>query len=184
MCLLLVLHHCSFHFHSDLDLEGLFRVAPEMQEAKDMKKFFDTGQHLTNPAGIHDFSLHCAANVFKVYFRELPEPLIPFSMYDPLLQADARDLPDEELVPILREQMLKLPAFHKVLLRYTLSFFREVTAHADKNMMTANNISIVFAANVLRPKIETVETTLALPRVSKVFEKILLNESIWSDLSA
>jgi len=170
------------YIRTNLNLEGLFRVAPEMQEAKDLKKYFDTGRHLTNPERLHDFSLHCAANVFKMYFREMPEPLIPSSYYDILLSPEVQQMSEQALIPFLAEQLQKIPPVHKVLLHYVLSFFTDVVAHSNKNMMTASNISIVFAANVIRPQVDTVESTLALPRVSKIFELILVNGSTWCHL--
>lgn len=170
------------YIRSDIDAEGLFRVAPGMQEAKQLREYFDRGEHVRDPARLRTFSVHCAANVLKMFYREMPEPLVPFALYDFVVMVESQDAPDAAKARKLMSRLRTIPVYHRVLLHYTLTFFREVAQHAARNMMTETNIAIVFAANIIRPKTESVESILAMPRVSAAFETILCNDGLWNQL--
>lgn len=170
------------YIRTDLDAEGLFRVAPGMQEAKALKEYFNSGQHVRDPARLRTFSVHCAANVLKMFFREMPEPLVPFALYDFVVMVESQDAPDAAKARKLMSRLRTTPVYHRVLLHYTLTFLRDVAQHAARNMMTETNIAIVFAANIIRPKTESVESILAMPRVSAAFETILCNDDLWPQL--
>lgn len=170
------------YVRTDLDAEGLFRVAPGMHEAKQLKAYFDSGEHARDPARLRTFSVHCAAHVLKMFFREMPEPLVPFALYDYVVMVESQDGPDAAKAARLVARLRAAPPYHRVLLHYTLRFLRDVARHAARNMMTAANIAIVFAANVIRPRTESVESILAMPRVSAAFETILLHDELWDQL--
>jgi hypothetical protein len=59
-------------------LEGIFRISGNMADIAAAKEKFDSGQDvnlaLLNP--------HCVAGLLKLYFRELPEPLLRFELYE------------------------------------------------------------------------------------------------------
>lgn len=95
---------------------------------------------------------------------------------------ESQDAPDAAKARKLMSRLRTIPVYHRVLLHYTLTFFREVAQHAARNMMTETNIAIVFAANIIRPKSESVESILAMPRVSAAFETILCNDGLWNQL--
>lgn len=59
-------------------------------------------------------------------------------------------------------QVLKLlPEHHLKVLETVVRYLNEVSSFSDKNFMTANNIAIVFAPNLLRPRIETPLTLIS-----------------------
>ena len=62
--------------------EGIFRVPGEKHEIDDMKKQWNKG--LATPESM--VGVENVAALLKLYFRELPEPLFPFSAFDSLVQ--------------------------------------------------------------------------------------------------
>jgi hypothetical protein len=45
---------------------------------------------------------------------------------------------------------------HKALLKYLFMFLHDVSKHSDQNLMTAHNIAVIFAPNLLRADHESV----------------------------
>lgn len=62
---------------------------------------------------------------------------------------------NEAKLPKVREVLSKLPAPNMAFLEYLMKFLRTVADKAETNMMTTKNLAIVFAPNILRPKVGT-----------------------------
>ena len=61
----------------ELDTQGLFRVSGETDSVNRIRREIDSGE-------IPDFSgetVHTLSSFFKLYFRELPEPLMTYALY-------------------------------------------------------------------------------------------------------
>lgn len=134
-----------------------------------------------------------------MYFRELPDPLFPFECYDPIIAAagmlaltlylhvgwsynccictltyTATDIMDESLrLEKVKEIIHKLPSQNLVLLRYIVNFLFDVAQHADVNRMNASNLAIVFGPNLIRPKVETMESSINVPKTNIVLEDVI-----------
>lgn len=65
-----------------LDTEGLFRLSAGTKELADLKAQLDHG--LFDPSKIASHSSHALANIIKLWFRELPEPMFGFKLYPKL----------------------------------------------------------------------------------------------------
>lgn len=70
---------------SGLEEVGLFRISGDNAVMMEAKKRIDSGKSV-------DFSkmkyVHAVAGLIKMYFRELPEPLLTFDHYDMFIAAD------------------------------------------------------------------------------------------------
>jgi hypothetical protein len=66
-----------------------------------------------------------------------------------------------------------LPSINKTVVKYLLSFLSEVASHSAENKMTSSNLSIVFGPNLLRPQVETIETSLRTGRVNTLFQLLI-----------
>jgi len=79
------LAYCERGRHSDaprlqgLELVGLFRISASSSVVEYYKSQYDQGVDV-GFANCND--PHIAANLLKMYFRELPEPLFTFELYD------------------------------------------------------------------------------------------------------
>ena len=62
-----------------LQLEGIFRISGNQQEIQDAKEKFDQGLDVKMSSMS---SPHAVAGLMKLYFRELPEPLLSFQYYE------------------------------------------------------------------------------------------------------
>jgi RhoGAP domain/SH3 domain len=142
-----------------MDEEGLFRLAGNKQEVRRLRLMIDAGRDVNFDAcPVHDVS-----SLLKIFYRELPEPIIPFEKYDSVVGA-ARDTDDndtEGLVAKLMALVESLPPVNVLHLHRLFAFMNEVAANADVNKMSLRNLVIVMAPNLLRARETTVEKTMA-----------------------
>ncbi|XP_029484974.1 rho GTPase-activating protein 22-like isoform X1 [Oncorhynchus nerka] len=149
---LLVEQCVDFIKERGLDEEGLFRMPGQANLVKDLQEAFDCGD---KPLFDSNTDVHTVASLLKLYLRELPEPVVPFSKYEDFLscaQLLAKDV--EEGVQELVKQVSNLPPANYNLLKYICMFLDEVQSHANKNKMSVQNLATVFGPNILRPKME------------------------------
>ncbi|XP_076025771.1 rho GTPase-activating protein 22 isoform X1 [Genypterus blacodes] len=149
---LLVEQCVDFIRERGLDEEGLFRTPGQANLVKELQEAFDCGD---KPLFDSNTEVHTVASLLKLYLRELPEPVIPFSKYEDFLncaQLLAKD--EEEGVQELGKQVNTLPLPNYNLLKYICKFLDEVQSHCHENKMSVQNLATVFGPNILRPKME------------------------------
>jgi len=96
--------------------------------------------------------VHDAGGVLKQYLRRLPEPLIPFDFYARFIQIAQQYKASAERNPQFRDLLKQIPKENYVLLCRLCRFLLSVSQHKDVNKMSPDNLAIVFAPNLLRPK--------------------------------
>ena len=93
---------------------------------------------------------HVVSGVLKLWFRELPEPLLTYALYDHFLQA----MQSEDLsyrLQCLKSGIDQLPKHNQNLLQYMVSFLGFISQFEEENKMNSRNLSIVFAPTFLSP---------------------------------
>ena len=71
-----------------INLHGLFRISGDSREISEMKVRLDVGESVDLQAA----SSHSVAGLLKMWLRELPEPLLTFDMYAPIIATGAPTL--------------------------------------------------------------------------------------------
>ncbi|XP_030197337.1 rho GTPase-activating protein 24 isoform X2 [Gadus morhua] len=135
-----------------LQEEGLFRLPGQANLVKELQDAFDCGE---KPSFDRNTDVHTVASLLKLYLRELPEPVVPFSQYDCFL-ACTKLLSKDDATGIaeLRKLVKALPQVNYNLLTYICRFLDEVQSYSGVNKMSVQNLGTVFGPNILRPKIE------------------------------
>lgn len=139
--------------------EGLFRLAGNKAEVRFLHLQADCGK----PIDFDHIPVHDTSSLLKIFYRELPEPIIPFDSYDAVVGA-SRSTDDDDhdgLLAKLRQFVSSLPEVNKMFLHELFEFMNEVASHADTNKMSLRNLVIVWAPNLLRAKETSVEQTMA-----------------------
>ena len=141
--------------HNGLDTEGVFRISGDEAAIMDLRRRYDNGLDNFEWRTVMDVSeseVHNAASLLKLYFRTLPDPLIPRKCYCPL--AEAIKLPPEEFVSQAKS-ILHPPTVSPLNVRVIAHLFRFLhllTTHSHTNKMTKENLGIVFAPSLLLPE--------------------------------
>ncbi|KAM6897560.1 rho GTPase-activating protein 22-like isoform 2-T2 [Xenentodon cancila] len=171
---LLVEQCVDFIRERGLDEEGLFRMPGQANLVKELQEAFDCGD---KPLFDSNTDVHTVASLLKLYLRELPEPVIPFSKYEDFLtcaQLLAKD--EEEGVQELEKQVSTLPLSNYNLLKYICKFLDEVQSHCNENKMSVQNLATVFGPNILRPKMEDPVTIMEGTSLVQHLMTILIRE--------
>ncbi|XP_035998372.1 rho GTPase-activating protein 22 isoform X2 [Fundulus heteroclitus] len=171
---LLVEQCVDFIRERGLDEEGLFRMPGQANLVKELQEAFDCGD---KPLFDSNTDVHTVASLLKLYLRELPEPVIPFSKYEDFLtcaQLLAKD--EEEGIHELGKQVNVLPLPNYNLLKYICKFLDEVQSHCNENKMSVQNLATVFGPNILRPKMEDPVTLMEGTSLVQHLMTVLIRE--------
>jgi len=162
--------------------EGLFRIPGDTAYMQDLKRIFDTegGDSLD----FDKHSIHDVAGLLKLFFREMPEPIFPFSCFSVLItlqrQLEGNQVDTYNYLLQLAKIIATLSEENKRLLHELCKFLLELIEYQDYTKMNSRNISVVFAPNLIRPRDDTITTALLCPQVIRIFSSILENlEGLW-----
>ncbi|KAJ7324484.1 hypothetical protein JRQ81_017504 [Phrynocephalus forsythii] len=135
-----------------LSEEGLFRMPGQANLVKELQESFDSGE---KPLFDSHTDVHTVASLLKLYLRELPEPVIPFTRYEDFLSCGQLLSKDQgEGTLELAKHVKNLPQANYNLLEYICNFLDEVQSHSIHNKMSVQNLATVFGPNILRPQVE------------------------------
>jgi len=148
-----------------LDSEGIYRISGFADDVEALKNSFDKDGESINLALYDDINIICGT--LKQYFRMLPIPVITFELYNKFIDA-AKISGKYEKVEALSKALLELPPSHYETLKFLLGHLYRVAKQKSKNMMTEENLAIVFGPTLMRaPESDSLEllTDMKLQRL-------------------
>uniref|UniRef100_A0A8I6AAW8 Beta-chimaerin n=1 Tax=Rattus norvegicus TaxID=10116 RepID=A0A8I6AAW8_RAT len=163
---------------SGLKSEGLYRVSGFTEHIEDVKMAFDRdGEKADISANIYP-DINIITGALKLYFRDLPIPIITYDTYSKFIEAAKISNADERLEAV-HEVLMLLPPAHYETLRYLMIHLKKVTMNEKDNLMNAENLGIVFGPTLMRPPEDSTLTTLHDMRYQKLIVQILIeNEDV------
>ncbi|XP_049675438.1 rho GTPase-activating protein 9 isoform X1 [Accipiter gentilis] len=172
-----------------LDVDGIYRVNGNLSVIQKLRFAVDRERAVTSD-GRYVFpeqlcqeerlsladpewsDVHVVTGALKLFFRELPEPLVPYEFFNPFIEAIK--LPDpQEQVERVAELVKSLPPANYATLRYLLAHLCRVMERVDVNRMTRQNIGIVFGPTLLRPEREPGSLAVGMAQQNKAVELLL-----------
>ncbi|XP_046689287.1 rho GTPase-activating protein 11A-like isoform X2 [Homalodisca vitripennis] len=150
-----VVEACNY-LRDRITTDGLFRrpgVAIRQRELKQM--LVNEGRLLAEC----EYSAVDVADLLKLFFRELPEPCIPYVFHD-VLQRCLEVAERERQREAIQLTLLLLPTDYLNTLAYLMQFLQEVAAHHHINRMDVNNLAIVWTPNLMPFKTGQVDDKL------------------------
>ena len=171
-----VLHRCcSSLLRSGVEQPGIFRLAGGLPQLRKLKAMFDSNRMEEEEWEQDVFTL---AQAIKLYLRELPEPLLTFTMFEDWLSCIGNPRVAER-VPRCKELVQKLPNSFQVNLQYLVWFLNQVAAREADNKMSPCNLGLVLGPNVLRTNNEDDSDSItALNASSAIVELMITNYKI------
>lgn len=153
----MVLRSCAEFIENYGVIDGIYRLSGITSNIQRLRRSFDEERvpDLGNPEMKKD--IHAVSSLLKMYFRELPNPLCTYQLYDNFVEAIQvkADEADERL-RLMKETVLKLPPPHYRTLKYLAEHLYKVSQHHERTGMTDKNLAIVWAPNLLRsPALES-----------------------------
>ena len=128
------------------ETEGIFRVPGNHSEINQLKEEIEKGEEVE----FEKREIHAVAGVFKLFLREMEEPLIPFSFYSPFLQVQKKSAKNvEEWVREAKELIEKMPLPNQTLLNRVLRLLSIISSNSSLSKMNSSNTAIVFSPNII-----------------------------------
>lgn len=116
--------------------------------------------------------IHVITGALKLFFRELPEPLVPFSAFHDFV--DSIKIADHlERVERLKMLVLSLPPANQHTLQHMIRHLRRVMERSDSNRMSTQNIGIVFGPTLMRPENESGNMAFNMVYQNQAIETLL-----------
>lgn len=132
-----------------LQVEGIYRVSGSHEQMDKLRKQFDACSNV-DLSQIED--IHTVAGLLKLYLRLLPQQLVPFNVFQSLLQAYNSTRNVRERTLRCRQALEGLNDCNHFTLQVLMSHLRLVAENAKYNKMTAENLCRFFYSNFRVPR--------------------------------
>lgn len=153
----MVLKCCAEFIEQFGIVDGVYRLSGITSNIQKLRRAFDEERipDLTQPDIKQD--IHAVTSLLKMYFRELPNPLCTYQLYDNFVEAiQARTDVEDLRLKMIKQTVRKLPPPHYRTLKYLACHLYRIAKHSSNTGMTERNIAIVWAPNLLRsPALES-----------------------------
>uniref|UniRef100_A0A672IW70 Chimaerin n=1 Tax=Salarias fasciatus TaxID=181472 RepID=A0A672IW70_SALFA len=161
-----------------LQSEGLYRISGFSELIEDVKLAFDRdGEKADISSSVYE-DLNIITGALKLYFRELPIPLITYDAYPRFMEAGKIGDPEKRLES-LHEALKLLPPAHCETLRYLMAHLKRVTRCEKENLMSAENLGIVFGPTLMRaPDLDAMTALNDIRYQRLVVEALITNEDV------
>ncbi|XP_061097329.1 LOW QUALITY PROTEIN: rho GTPase-activating protein 45-like [Conger conger] len=181
-----------------LKMKGIYRVNGVKTRVEKLCQAFENGKELVE---LSQASPHDISNMLKLYLRQLPEPIMPFRMYNDLMGVAKESLRAEPggeagkgaelvdrgaqtdaevltLVQKLGELVKGLPPASVATLRYITRHLRRIAELEEDNKMSPSNLGIVFGPTLMRPRPTGATVSLSslvdYPHQARVVEALIV----------
>ncbi|KAM8845205.1 rho GTPase-activating protein 27 isoform 1-T1 [Spinachia spinachia] len=163
-----------------LDVDGIYRVSGNLAVIQKLRHKADHEELLDLEDGQWE-EIHVITGALKLFLRELPEPLFPFSCFDKFIAAI--QVQDYSLrVSYMKDLVRSLPLPNHHTMELLFKHLRRVVEHKESNRMSVQSVAIVFGPTLLRPQTESSSMTIHMVFQSQIVE-LMLNEfqTVFSD---
>ncbi|XP_016131459.1 LOW QUALITY PROTEIN: GEM-interacting protein-like [Sinocyclocheilus grahami] len=159
-----------------LGVQGVYRISGSKPRILKLCQAFEIQK---DQVDLSDLSPHDITSVLKHFFKELPEPLLTFDLYDNFINVgkeiqrlSEKDLAAEtagivtSIVVKLRELIGRLPLCNYNTVQHMIAHLNRVAEHYEDNKMSPGNLGIVFGPTLLRPLVSGDVSMIALLETS------------------
>ncbi|KAJ6143223.1 Rho GTPase activation protein [Penicillium samsonianum] len=133
-----------------MDMEGIYRKSGAASVIQTIREGFERSPFdydISDP----DLDIHAVTSTLKQYFRKLPNPLITYEVYELVIDS-AEVSPMSARIELLQKSLLELPRVHRDVLEFLIFHLRRVVERHEENLMTSQNVAVVFAPTIMRPE--------------------------------
>lgn len=155
--------------------EGIYRKSGAACRARELYQILETNPET---ACLDNYPIHTITGLVKRWLRELPDPLMTFSLYNDFLHA--AELPEiPERIRAVYQKVDELPPANYHTLERLIFHLVKVAKEEKHNKMSPTSLAIVFAPCILRSP-DTNDPFLGMKDVPKttLCVEILINEQL------
>uniref|UniRef100_A0A8B9H422 Rho GTPase activating protein 12a n=1 Tax=Astyanax mexicanus TaxID=7994 RepID=A0A8B9H422_ASTMX len=162
---------CIDHVEKNgLDLDGLYRVSGNLAVIQKLRFAVNHDEKINLEDNKWE-DIHVTTGALKMFFRELPEPLFTYTLFNDFVSAISEF---NQKVQAVKDKVKQLPRPNHDTMQALFKHLRKVIDHGEKNRMTTQSVAIVFGPTLLRPEIETLNMAVHMVYQNQIVELILL----------
>uniref|UniRef100_A0A7M4E7I2 Rho GTPase activating protein 31 n=1 Tax=Crocodylus porosus TaxID=8502 RepID=A0A7M4E7I2_CROPO len=185
-----VLRSCAEFIETHGIVDGIYRLSGITSNIQKLRQEFVSDQcpDLTREVYLQD--IHCVGSLCKLYFRELPNPLLTYELYKKFTEAVSHFPEDQQLAQI-QNVIQELPSSHYRTLEYLIKHLTHLASFSNMTNMHTRNLALVWAPNLLRSKeIEAIgcngDAAFLEVRVQQLVIEFILNhvDQIFNNIKA
>ncbi|XP_056140739.1 active breakpoint cluster region-related protein isoform X1 [Lampris incognitus] len=132
-----------------IDEVGIYRISGVATDIQALKSAFDTNTK-DILVMLSDMDINAIAGTLKLYFRELPEPLLTDCLYPAFMEGIALSDPAAK-ENCMRHLLRSLPDPNLITFLTLLEHLKRVAEKEPVNKMSLHNLATVFGPTLLRP---------------------------------
>jgi len=150
-----------------LNTAGIFRQSGDTETLQLLRAQIEAGETVDwSKQDVHD-----TAGIFKLYLRELPEPVTTYDAYN-IIQT-AVELSGDQRLMFVSRLTRKIPDANRIVLKKVLLLLRKFAQRSGVNKMTAKNLSLVFTPALFRSRKPDVKAMSDAPKYAEVVEYLI-----------
>uniref|UniRef100_A0A8C2FRR5 Rho GTPase-activating protein 32 n=1 Tax=Cyprinus carpio TaxID=7962 RepID=A0A8C2FRR5_CYPCA len=146
-----VIRSCTEFIEKHGVVDGIYRLSGISSNIQKLRHEF-ASEHvpaLTKDNYVQD--IHSEGSLCKLYFRELPNPLLTYQLYEKFSDAVSAATDEERLVKV-HDVIQQLPPPHYRTLEFLMRHLSRMGTYCAVTNMHCKNLAIVWAPNLLRSK--------------------------------
>ncbi|KAM4628250.1 rho GTPase-activating protein 32 isoform 2-T2 [Polymixia lowei] len=146
-----VIRSCAEFIEKHGVVDGIYRLSGISSNIQKLRHEFDSEQIPDLGRDVFRQDIHSVGSLCKLYFRELPNPLLTYQLYDRFSEAVSAATDEERLVKI-HNVIQQLPPPHYRTLEYLMRHLSRLATFSPITNMHTKNLAIVWAPNLLRSR--------------------------------
>uniref|UniRef100_A0A3Q4MAB3 Rho GTPase activating protein 9 n=1 Tax=Neolamprologus brichardi TaxID=32507 RepID=A0A3Q4MAB3_NEOBR len=119
-----------------LETDGIYRVSGNLAVIQKLRFLVNHEEKLNLDESEWE-DIHVITGALKLFFRELPEPLVPYGFFTDIVETCL---------------VLNMPPPNHDTLQFMCRHLKRVLENSETNRMTTQNIGIVFGPTLMRPE--------------------------------
>ncbi|XP_062501489.1 rho GTPase-activating protein 32-like isoform X2 [Corticium candelabrum] len=148
----LVVERCTKMIEKYGIVEGVYRLPGISSNVNRLRQSFDAHEDPNLEVDQYLGDIQCLASLCKMYFRELPNPLFTYQLYDTFEAACRMEEGTLKQQNAIATVLGQLPPPHLSTTEFLMKHLARLALHSDETKMTAKNLSIVWAPNLMKPQ--------------------------------
>lgn len=155
-----------------LSFDGLYRVCGNVSTVQKLRIMVDQEEKVVLGEPPFD-DVHALTGSLKLYFRELPEPLIPYDFFSGFVEAIKQSTRKGKLTA-MRSLAVQMPKVNGETLKLLLRHLRKLMDQSEANRMNAQNLAIVWGPNLMWPRYDSGDIAVNMVHQNQIIEFLLL----------
>ncbi|XP_005491439.2 rho GTPase-activating protein 15 [Zonotrichia albicollis] len=154
-----------------LDVDGIYRVSGNLATIQKLR-FVVNQEEKLNLDDSQWEDIHVVTGALKMFFRELPEPLFPYSLFEQFVEA-IKIQDNATRIKCIRSLVKKLPRPNYETMKILFQHLQKIAAKESVNLMSTQSLGIVFGPTLLRPEKETGNMAVHMLYQNQIVELML-----------